>query len=209
MLLLLVRHGVTQYNTDRVFMGHDPVPLSPTGREQIGRLAERLSASPPTRIVSSDILRARESADIIASRLGLPVETHVALREVDVGSAKGVSYADAAERWPEVFMPHGEGRFPQGESFAEVADRATAHLRSDIVTDPGRVLVVTHGGVVRGVAARLLELPLAHVAGFVIDNASLTIFRIERGIVNLVTWNDTAHVGTWNGGGQWPGLAGG
>src|SRR5437879_5455545 len=165
-------------------MGHDPVPLSATGREQIGRLAERLAANPPTRILSSDVLRAHESAEIIASRLGLTFETDEALREVDVGAAKGFSYADAAARWPEVFLPHGEGRFPQGESFADVADRATTYLRSAVITDPGRVLVVTHGGVVRGVAARLLGLPLAHVAAFVIDNASLTVFRIEQGITN-------------------------
>jgi broad specificity phosphatase PhoE len=208
-LLLLVRHGVTQHNTDRVFMGHDPVPLSPTGREQIRRLAERLSASPPTRIVASDIARAYESAEIIARRLGMPIETSAELREVDVGDAKGFSYADAAQRWPEVFMPEGRGKFPRGESFADVADRATRYLRAAVVNDPGRVLVVSHGGVVRGVAARLLGLELDAVAGFVIDNASLSIFRIESGITNLVTWNDTAHIGPSAAGGQWPGDVGG
>jgi len=190
-------------------MGHDPVPLSATGREQIERLAERLAASPPTRIVASDILRARESAEIIASRLGLTFEMHEALREVDVGRAKGFSYFDAAERWPDVFAPHGEGRFPEGESFAEVADRATSYLRASVVGDSGRVLVVTHGGVVRGVAARLLGLPLEAVAGFLIDNASLSIFRLEGGLTNLVTWNDTAHIGESSAGGQWPRIAGG
>ena len=209
MLLFLVRHGVTQHNTDRIFMGHDPVPLSPTGREQIRRLAERLDASPPTRIVASDILRAHESAEIIAQRLHLPIETSAELREVDVGEAKGFSYADAAERWPHVFVPDGQGRFPRGESFADVADRATAYQRSAVVNDPGRVLVVTHGGVVRGVAARLLGLGLESVAGFLIDNASLSVLRIDSGLTNLVTWNDTAHIGPSTAGGQWPGEVGG
>ena len=209
MLLLLVRHGVTQHNTDRIFMGHDPVPLSPTGREQIRRLAERLSASPPTRIVASDVARAHESAQIIAQRLGMPIETSAELREVDVGDAKGFSYADAAQRWPEVFTPDGRGKFPRGESFADVADRATRYLRTAVVNDPGRVLVISHGGVVRGVAARLLDLELEAVAGFLIDNASLSIFRIESGITNLVTWNDTAHIGPSAAGGQWPSDVGG
>ncbi|HUE38168.1 MAG TPA: histidine phosphatase family protein [Candidatus Binatia bacterium] len=209
MLLLLVRHGVTQHNTDRIFMGHDPVPLAPAGREQIRRLAERLAASPPTRIVSSDIARARESAEILAQRLRLPIESSAELREVDVGDAKGFSYADAATRWPEVFNPDGLGRFPGGESFAGVADRATAYLRSVVTSDTGTVLVVTHGGVVRGVLARLLGLPLEAVAGFLIDNASLSIFRIEAGVTNLVTWNDTAHIGLAAAGGQWPGDVGG
>jgi len=208
-LLLLVRHGVTRHNTDRIFMGHDPVPLAPTGREQIQRLAERLGASPPTRIVSSDILRAYESAEILAERLRLPIETRAELREVDVGEAKGFSYVEAAQRWPQVFLPDGQGRFPKGESFAEVADRATAYLRSEVLSDPGRVLIVSHGGVVRGVAARLLGLAMESVAGFLIDNASLSIFRIDAGLTNLVTWNDTAHIGPSAAGGQWPGEVGG
>ena len=55
---------------------------------------------------------------------GSSFETSAELREVDVGRAKGLTYRDAAERWPEVFDPSGEARFPGGESFAEVADRA-------------------------------------------------------------------------------------
>ena len=211
MELLLVRHGITQHNADRIFMGHDPVPLSALGRDQISRLAERLLDDRLTRIVSSDIARARESAEIISARLGLPIDTHPALREVDVGEAKGCGYAEAAERWPEVFTPQGEGRFPGGESFAEVADRATGYLRSAVIPEAGRVLVVTHGGVVRGVAARLLDLSLVAVAGFQIDNASLSIFRLDGAGAHLVTWNDTAHLGdhALRAGGQWPGTAGG
>jgi broad specificity phosphatase PhoE len=106
-LLFLVRHGVTQHNTDRIFMGHDPVPLSPTGREQIRRLAERLGASPPTRIVSSDILRAHESAEIIAQRLRLPIETSAELREVDVLPDDEVLSAPA-KKWKGAQRPsHG------------------------------------------------------------------------------------------------------
>jgi broad specificity phosphatase PhoE len=211
MELLLVRHGVTQHNADRIFMGHDPVPLSAAGRDQIGRLAERLREERVTRIVSSDIARARESTEIICDGVGLPFDMHPALREVDVGQAKGFGYAEAARNWPEVFDPDGEGRFPGGESFAEVADRATAYLRSSVIPSPGRVLVVTHGGVVRGVAARLLGLPLTSVAGFQIDNASLSIFRVDDAGAHLVTWNDTAHLGghALRAGGQWPGSTGG
>ena len=190
-------------------MGHDPVPLSALGRSQIERLAERLAEAPPDRIVSSDIARAVESAEIISERLGMRFDQHEPLREIDVGEAKGASYAEAAQRWPEVFLPEGEGRFPRGESFAEVADRAGAFLKSAVVGMGERVLVVTHGGVVRGVAARLLGLPLAAVATFVIDNASLSMFRFEMGAVQLVTWNDTAHLGPTRGGGEWPRSSGG
>jgi len=207
--LLLVRHGITQHNADRVFMGHDPVPLSAAGRDQVARLAERLAESPPDRMIASDIARAVESAEIISRRIGMPFDRHPELREIDVGDAKGASYAEAAERWPSVLSPEGEARFPGGESFAEVADRTSAFLRERVVPQGGRVLVVTHGGVVRGVAARLLELQLAAVAAFVIDNASLSIFRVAPSAVQLVTWNDTAHLGPAGAGGQWPTSVGG
>jgi probable phosphoglycerate mutase len=194
--LVLVRHGVTELNAARIFMGHGPVPLAPLGREQIARLGERLRGTEFRRFVSSDILRTRESAEILSAAIGMPFETNAGLREVDPGDAVGVGYEDAARRWPEVFLPEGVGRFPNGESFADVADRTSAFLREQVIDEaPGRVLAVTHGGVVRGVTARLLGLPLQAVASFLIDNASLTVFRIDARGISLVTWNDTAHLG--------------
>jgi broad specificity phosphatase PhoE len=210
MELLLVRHGVTRWNAERVFMGHDPVPLSALGREQIRRLAERLKRGRRIdRIVASDIVRARESAQIVAEILGRPFETHSALREVDVGRAKGMGYAEAAERWPEVFLPDGAARFPGGESFAEVAERAAAWLRKAVIGPrEQRVLVVTHGGVVRGAGARLLGLSLRAIAPFAVDNGSLTVIRIEGASSWCVTWNDTAHLEGLDGCGRWPDLGG-
>lgn len=190
-------------------MGHDPVPLAAVGREQISRLADRLREDRPDRIVASDILRARESAEIISERIALPFETNSDLREVDVGRAIGVSYDEAAQSWPGIFAPEGEERFPGGESFAETADRAAGYLHREVLKGSGRVLVVTHGGVVRGLAARLLGLPLAAVFGFVIDNASLSVFRVSDDVVQLLTWNDTAHLGSLRVGGGWPESTGG
>ncbi len=207
--LLLVRHGITQHNADRVFMGHGPVPLSDLGRSQIARLAERLRDEPLDAIVASDIARARESAEILSSTIGLPIEPLPGLREIDVGEAVGTSYDEAAARWPGIFEPAGEERFPGGESFAETADRAYRCVRDSIAPRGGRVLAVSHGGVVRGLASRLLRLPLAAVAGFVIDNASLSIFRLEGELAQLLTWNDTAHLGGLRAGGRWPESSGG
>ncbi|MGH7859500.1 MAG: histidine phosphatase family protein, partial [Candidatus Binatia bacterium] len=184
-----------QHNADRIFMGHDPVPLAPEGKEQIRRLGARLRGRRIDRIVASDIFRVQESADILSEALGRSYEMHEALREVDVGDAKGVSYADAAKRWPEVFDPGGEGRFPRGESFADVADRASAFLREAVIRDePATVLVVTHGGVVRGAGARLLGLSLRAIGPFAVDNGSLTVLRVEGPGTWCLTWNDTAHL---------------
>jgi broad specificity phosphatase PhoE len=116
-----------------------------------------------------------------------------------------MSYAKAAEHWPEIFRPDGEGRFPDGESWADVAERASRWLREHVLRGgAGTVLVVSHGGVVRGAGARLLGLSLRAIAPFAVDNASLTVLRFESGSSWCLTWNDTAHldgsaVGRWLG----------
>lgn len=195
MELLLVRHGVTALNQSRVFMGWDAVPLAPEGRRQITRLAERLAGERIDRVIASDVARVVESAEILAERLRMPFETRAELREVDVGIARGIAYEEAAERWPGILDDDGETRFPGGESFAGVADRVTGYLRDAILREGDeRVLVVTHGGVVRGVAARLTDRPLRDLGTFAVDNASLTIFRFRGGKAELELWNDTAHL---------------
>ena len=193
--LLLVRHGVTAHNLDRIFMGWDPVPLAAEGRVQIAKLAERLAGERVDRILASDVARAKESAEIIAAHLRLPIAFHEELREVHVGEAKGIGYEDAALRWPGILDPDGEVPFPGGESFAALADRAARFLRESVVSDRDeRVLVVTHGGLVRGVAARLLGKPLRDVGTFAVDNASLSVFRMRAGSAELLAWNDVAHL---------------
>lgn len=186
MRLYLVRHGITGHNASRVFMGHDPVPLSAEGRDQVRRLVGRLREEAPEQIVASDLRRTVESAEILSEGLGLPISTHAALREVNVGTAKGLSYEDVARRWPEI----GNGApFPGGESFADVADRATRFLRDEIVpAGYERVLVVAHGGVIRGVGARLLDEPLESMG--IVDNGSVTIVETDGARTNLVVWNE-------------------
>lgn len=162
------------------------MPLSPEGRDQIGRLVGRLRDETLERIVASDLRRTVESAEILSEGLRLPVSTHTALREVNVGTAKGLSYDEVARRWPEI---RDGGRFPGGESFDDVADRATRFLRDEVLpAGHGRVLVVAHGGVIRGVGSRLLERPFTSVD--VVDNGSLTIFEIDGERAELVVWNE-------------------
>lgn len=195
MELLLVRHGVTAHNVGRIFMGWDPVPLAPEGREQVTRLGERLRGERIDRLVTSDVARALESAEILSRATGVTAELAPALREVDVGEARGIAYDEAERRWPGILAPEGEVRFPGGESFSGLADRATAYLRESVIREnEDRVLVVCHGGVVRGIAARLLDRPLRDLDPFAVDNASLSILRIVAGRTELALWNDTAHL---------------
>jgi broad specificity phosphatase PhoE len=155
--LLLVRHGETDWNADGRLQGHTDRPLSDLGRRQAQRLAEELEGEELEAIYSSDLSRARETAEIVGERLGLPVELDPGLREKDWGNWEGLT---AVERDRVEFM---------GESTEAHQERILDTLRRIAGRHPGagRVLVVTHGGSMRRVqtAAMGMALPVVENCG--------------------------------------------
>jgi broad specificity phosphatase PhoE len=139
--LLLARHGETDWNAERRFQGHADVPLNARGREQAERLAEELTNSEVDAVFSSDLSRARETAEIVGARLGVEVVLDPDLRELDVGSRQGLTWEETRELtdW-------------DGEAREAHAERILGALRRIAGRHPGeRVLVVTHGGSMRRV----------------------------------------------------------
>ncbi|HET8607017.1 MAG TPA: histidine phosphatase family protein [Gaiellaceae bacterium] len=147
--ILLARHGETDWNRERRWQGHADPPLNAAGRRQAARLADALAADPPTAVYTSDLARARETAEIVAARLGLPVAADPRLREVDVGEWSGLTAAEAEERYPEGMrrrLAGGTG-WEHGESYETMTIRVVEALRSVAAAHDGdRVLVITHGG---------------------------------------------------------------
>ena len=141
--LLLVRHGETDWNRDRRFQGYADPGLNDIGREQAWALADELASERVDAIYTSDLSRARETAEIIAERVGAPVVLDRKLREIDVGEWQGLT-------WPEV-----EARYPDGvRNWPELGARVVAALRRISAVHPGgRVLIVGHGGTVRSIRA--------------------------------------------------------
>src|SRR2546421_2092518 len=88
--LLLVRHGETDWNADGRLQGHTDRPLSDFGRRQARQLAEELANESLEAIYASDLARARETAEIVGKRLGLPVVLEPELREKDWGTGEGL-----------------------------------------------------------------------------------------------------------------------
>jgi broad specificity phosphatase PhoE len=155
--LLLVRHGETDWNADGRLRGHTDRPLSDFGRRQAQWLAGELEAEELDAIYSSDLTRARETAEIVAARLGLPVELDPDLREKDWGNWEGLT---VVERDRVEFV---------GESTEAHQERILRALRriSERHPDTARVLVVTHGGSMRRVqvAAMGMALPVVENCG--------------------------------------------
>jgi probable phosphoglycerate mutase len=148
-LLLLARHGETDWNRERRWQGHAATALNETGREQARALAKELAAEPPDAVYSSDLPRSRETAEIVAAELRLDVRLEPRLREVDVGEWSGLTWAEVEVRFPDGARERlaGGTGWTQGEEFDSMAARVVRALCEIGAGHEGeRVLVVTHGG---------------------------------------------------------------
>lgn len=202
----LVRHGVTEWNRVMRFQGHSDIPLDAEGREQALKIGARIAAlpEPPVAVYSSDLSRARDTAQAIAAPLGLTVNTTAALRETRLGAWEGLNRAEIEAR--------GEGKLlagylrdsltnrpPDSETLESVYDRMNRALDEIRAKHyPGPVVIVGHGGSLRALICAALAAPLASMQRFWLDNASLSLLEetpgaeMERRRVLLV--NDTGHL---------------
>jgi glucosyl-3-phosphoglycerate phosphatase len=150
--LVLLRHGQTADNAAGIWQGHRDSVLSDLGREQAAGAAGALAAYRPRLVVSSDLQRARDTAEAVAAACGLPVRLDPQLREVDVGQWQGRSTAQVRESHPELLAAMGRGedirRGATGETLAELAVRVGAALE-DVAAElqPHELAVVVGHGV--------------------------------------------------------------
>ena len=148
--ILLVRHGETDWNAERRVQGHSDTPLNETGRMQALSLAIVLDDEPIDAIYSSDLLRAHETARIVAERKRLEVTAIRDLRERHFGTWEGMTDKEIFTRFPEA----AHGLWGDAETKEEMIRRVHDALRRIALAHPdGRILVVTHGGPVRALLA--------------------------------------------------------
>ena len=178
--LVLIRHGESEGNRDRIFTHTPEVPLTDAGHAQVRAAAEWVAARyRPVAVVSSPFLRARQTAAILAERLALAVRVEEELREQSFGELAGQPYAalrdssdyDPARYW--LWRP------PGGETLLEVAARAGAALDRAAAGATGNdVVVVSHGGVMM---ALWWHVTGEWRTGKVARNAGLVVVEHEAG----------------------------
>ena len=178
--LILIRHGESEGNRDRIFTHTPEVPLTDAGHAQVRAAAEWVAARyRPVAVVSSPFLRARQTAAILAERLALAVRVEEELREQSFGELAGQPYAalrdssdyDPARYW--LWRP------PGGETLLEVAARAGAALDRVAAGAAGNdVVVVSHGGVMM---ALWWHVTGEWRTGKVARNAGLVVVEHEAG----------------------------
>lgn len=198
--LILVRHGVTAWNKDRRFQGQIDIPLDDEGRDQAMRTGRRLAGERVDAVYSSDLSRARETADAIARAIGVERRSEHGLRERHYGAFEGRTHDEirrdrpqAYARWharePGFALPGG------GESLSQFHGRVLATLRTLASRHPGeRVVAVTHGGVLDCAYRIASGLPVEAPRGHDLLNASLNRIAWDGSGFRLLAWADVAHL---------------
>jgi broad specificity phosphatase PhoE len=143
-----VRHGESEANAARRFAGQSDSPLTERGRQQAEAVADALATVKFDRIVTSDLSRTRDTAEVIARRQGVPVEVLRQLREIDVGERTGTPF-DEARGLPN-WSDDGFVAWPGGETLHQVMTRVLGVVERLIRESAGKtILVVGHGGINR------------------------------------------------------------
>lgn len=200
--ILLIRHGETAWNAERRLQGHLDVPLNAEGERQAAALGRALRSEGLDALWSSDLQRARQTAQPIAAASGLPLQIEPALRERCFGGFEGMVHADIGVRYPQAYAAWKarelDARLPDGEHAPETLraffERVMAAIKRLAGYGHGKIALVTHGGVLecayRAAQGRLPDAP----RDFGILNASINRLAWDGQRLRLLQWGDVAHL---------------
>lgn len=198
--LLLIRHGVTEWNDSGRLMGRQPIGLAPHGRRQIEKLAVSLEAEPIDAIISSPQRRAQETAGIIAAPHSLAVQTDDGLDEVWLGESwQGRTWEDlrgdadliALRADPLYLSEHIEPLQRVQERVIDAVDRCCSG-RTDAT-----VALVSHGDPLRVLLAHALAIQLADYRGLMVNTGSVSVVdrHRTRWQVRTLSWKPAEALG--------------
>ena len=194
----LLRHGEHGL-LGRVLAGRMPgVGLTERGRAEIAAVAERLAGEPIAAIYSSPLQRTRESAEIVAARLGLEIEFRDDVIELDFGEWTGSTFDSirADPRWEAWRTQRSIAAIPGGESMRQVQRRAVDALIDINGRHPHQtVVVVSHGDVIRSALLFALGMPLDSYNSIEISQGGVSTIRIDAGGIRVLGLNERPRLG--------------
>ncbi|KAF3999658.1 histidine phosphatase family protein [Glaciimonas immobilis] len=201
--ILLIRHGETDWNTEKRIQGHIDIPLNAKGRRQAAALSTRLEGLSLDAIFSSDLQRARDTAAPVAAHHGLTVQIHEDLRERCYGVMEGLQRQEVALRYPLAYAALDaralDVRYPPGINVAETINEFSAraigalHRLLNKATHQ-RIAVVSHGGVLDCIYRHVSNVALGEARAFDILNASINRLLWNGEQFKLVSWGDIEHL---------------
>lgn len=201
--ILLIRHGETAWNAVRRLQGHIDIPLNTEGERQAEALGRALQNESLDAVFSSDLQRARQTADAIAAPHSMTVHIERGLRERCYGAFEGMLYGEIGQRYPQAYAAWQardiDARIPDGthlaETLREFSQRAMNALTGIVSVQRYRkVAVVSHGGVLESMYRHAQGIGFSHPRDFNIFNASINRFSWDGATLKLVQWGDVAHL---------------
>jgi broad specificity phosphatase PhoE len=197
--IILVRHGETPWNKDKIFRGTVDIPLNDTGREEAELAGEWLQKETIHAAYSSPLSRARDTATAICRHHKLQVEDLPGLGDINYGEWQGLPltevkkvYADLYRQWETA--PHTV-RFPRGETLEEVELRAWAAVEEAVKRHPGRtVLLAAHRAVNKVLIARFIGLDNSHFWRIGQDTTAINRFHLVGDVWHIMSVNDNCHL---------------
>ena len=201
--LIIVRHGETVWNHEMRFQGHGDSPLTALGRRQAHAVGQRLQRMRIDTLISSDLGRARETADIVAGYTGHDIQLEARLRERHYGVLEGLNareiHADHPEVYRQLITEDPDFEIPGGESHRQHFEKNSRVIEKWTGEAPGTTAaLVAHGGVLENIFRLVTGLALDRPRSVLPANASLSIIQYgmfygsTRWIIK--TWGDAAHL---------------
>lgn len=180
-VLYLMRHGDVRCDHVKRYIGQTDAELTELGRQQALQWSREFANVPLRTIFCSDLIRTRETADIIAQKCGAVIRLAPQFREINLGDWEGLKIDDLRFSHPLEYQKRGSNlihfRPPHGENFKDVADRVVPYFDEAVRTSPGDLLIIGHSGVNRILLCHILGVPLKNFDRFQQDYACLN--RIE------------------------------
>ena len=199
--IMLIRHGVTQWNAERRLQGQSDVNLAPDGVHQARELAIHFPFSTVDAIYTSDLGRAKTTAEVIASKFNLEITLMPEFREINFGEWEGRKLEEVAKEQPlefeKFFKKPDMLLIKGGETFAELQSRTMAALRKIVNAHQSgnqHIVIITHGAAIRVILAQILEMPLRKIWSIQQYNTAVNILRVDDGALSVELMNSTHHL---------------
>ena len=196
----LVRHGETVWNKAGKFQGRTDIDLSPLGLKQADKAAEWLKNKKVDSIISSPLIRAAHTAELIAGEQGISIEYDSGLMELSFGQWEGLTFDQINAKWPgmmdQMFRNPDGIELPGGESFNQCQKRCMETMNRLISRKKRKTyVIVSHGAALRTIICGMIHIPLSCSWNLALSNASITEIQHYPGNLNVLNFlNFTAHL---------------
>ena len=197
--IVLIRHGETSWNTEGRIQGQLDIPLNESGLAQAVAVGRRLGKERLDAIYSSDLERAMQTAGAVERTGGREIRREPRLRERHFGALQGLTGEEAQDRQPGAWQAYkvrgADHDLGGGESLAAFSRRVIGFVGEVLRTHAGgRILLVSHGGVLDMAYRHATGMPLDAPRSFPIYNASVNILIHDRGRWEIAAWGDVSHL---------------